>query len=157
MTRFQVLPADRAADDVERALLARWEDEGLFRQTLRAREDAPPNNGAASASPYRVVVVNDLVVDAEGLKMSKSKGNVVDPWMVIGKNGVDAVRLFLVASSNVWVPRSFDEHVLAEQSRRFLRTFKNVYSGIFAQYANFGWGPRSRIRRFRTVRRSTGG
>jgi isoleucyl-tRNA synthetase len=103
--------------------------------------DALPNNDGASASPYRAVVVNDLVLDAEGLKMSKSKGNVVDPWMVIGKHGADAVRLFLVASSNVWVPRSFDERVLAEQSGRFLRTFKNVYSGIFAQYANFGWAP----------------
>ena len=41
MTRFQVLPADRAADDVERELLARWEEEDLFHQTLRAHEDAP--------------------------------------------------------------------------------------------------------------------
>ena len=104
--------------------------------------DALPNNSdRESASPYRAVVVNDLVLDAEGQKMSKSRGNVVDPWSVIGRHGVDAVRLFLVASSNVWVPRSFDERVLAEQSGRFLRTFKNVYSGIFAQYANFGWSP----------------
>jgi isoleucyl-tRNA synthetase len=73
--------------------------------------------------------------------MSKSKGNVIDPWGVIERHGVDAVRLFLVASSHVWVPRSFDERVLAEQAGRFLRTFKNVYSGIFAQYANFGWVP----------------
>ena len=49
--------------------------------------------------------------------------------------------MFFVASSNVWVERSFDERVLAEQVGRFLRTFKNVYSGIFAQYANFGWSP----------------
>jgi isoleucyl-tRNA synthetase len=73
--------------------------------------------------------------------MSKSRGNIVDPWAVISRHGVDAVRLFLVASSNVWLPRSFDEKVLAEQAGRFLRTFKNVYSGIFAQYANFGWSP----------------
>jgi len=104
--------------------------------------DALPNNdSAASASPYRAVVVNDQVLDAEGLKMSKSRGNVVDPWTVIERHGIDAVRLFFVASSNVWVPRSFDERVLAEQAGRFLRTFKNVYSGIFAQYANFGWSP----------------
>ncbi len=92
-------------------------------------------------APYGAVVVNDLVLDADGQKMSKSKGNVVDPWGVIDRHGVDAVRLFLVASSHVWVPRSFDERVLAEQAGRFLRTFKNVYSGIFAQYANFGWSP----------------
>jgi isoleucyl-tRNA synthetase len=73
--------------------------------------------------------------------MSKSRGNIVNPWDVIEKHGVDAVRVFLVAASNVWVPRSFDERVLTEQAGRFLRTFKNVYSGIFAQYANFGWAP----------------
>jgi isoleucyl-tRNA synthetase len=81
------------------------------------------------------------MLDAEGLKMSKSRGNVVDPWVVIERYGVDAVRLFLVASSNVWVPRRFDEKVIREQAGRFLLTFKNIYSGIFAQYANFGWSP----------------
>ncbi len=112
--------------------------------------DALPNNpgpaGAtnpvsAIASPYRAVVVNDQVLDAEGKKMSKSVGNVVDPWEVMARHGADATRLFFVASSAVWVPRSFDEKVLAEQAGRFLRTLKNVYSGIFAQYANFGWNP----------------
>jgi isoleucyl-tRNA synthetase len=98
-------------------------------------------DGRLGPAPYGAVVVNDLVLDADGQKMSKSKGNVVDPWGVIERHGVDAVRLFLVASSHVWVPRSFDERVLAEQAGRFLRTFKNVYSGIFAQYANFGWSP----------------
>jgi len=51
------------------------------------------------------------------------------------------VRLFLIASSNVWLPRRFDERVIREQAGRFLLTLKNVYSGIFAQYANFGWSP----------------
>ncbi|HEX7021022.1 MAG TPA: DUF5915 domain-containing protein, partial [Gemmatimonadaceae bacterium] len=107
--------------------------------------DALPNNADdCAAAPYRAVVVNDLVLDAEGQKMSKSRGNVVDPWTVIERHGADAVRLFLVASSNVWVPRSFDERVLGELAGRFLRTLKNVYSGIFAQYANFGWAPSER-------------
>ena len=92
-------------------------------------------------SPYRAVVVNDQVLDADGLKMSKSKGNIVDPWTVIQRHGVDAVRLFFIASSNVWVPRRFDERVIREQAGRFLLTFKNIYSGIFAEYANFGWTP----------------
>ena len=91
--------------------------------------------------PYKAVVVNDLVLDAEGKKMSKSQGNAVDPWLVIEQHGIDAVRIFLIASSNVWVPRRFDERVIREQAGRFLLTFKNVYSGIFAQYANFGWTP----------------
>ncbi len=92
-------------------------------------------------APYRAVVVNDLVLDAEGLKMSKSRGNIVDPWDVIPRYGADAVRLFLVASSQVWLPRKFDEAGIRELAGRFLLTFKNVYSGIFAQYANFGWSP----------------
>ncbi|MDQ8154689.1 MAG: isoleucine--tRNA ligase [Gemmatimonadota bacterium] len=94
-----------------------------------------------AAEPYRAVVVNDLVLDANGQKMSKTRGNTVDPWSVIERHGADAVRLFLVASSQVWVPRRFDEQVIRETAGRFLVTLKNVYSGIFAQYANFGWSP----------------
>jgi isoleucyl-tRNA synthetase len=105
------------------------------------RAVAPARLDSVEPAPYRAVVVNDLVLDTDGQKMSKSRGNVVDPWMVIERYGVDAVRLFLVASSNVWVPRRFDERVIREQAGRFLLTFKNIYSGIFAQYANFGWTP----------------
>jgi isoleucyl-tRNA synthetase len=104
--------------------------------------DALPNNSERGvASPYKAVVVNDMVTDAEGLKMSKSRGNIIDPWLPIERHGVDAVRLFLISVSNPWMKRSFDETVLAEQAGRFLRTLKNIYSGIFAQYANFGWSP----------------
>ena len=112
--------------------------------------DALPNNAGvatrrvgAGAAPYGHVVVNDLVLDADGQKMSKSKGNVVDPWAVIAEYGVDAVRLFLVASADVSVPRKFDERAIREQAVRFLLTLRNVYSGMFAQYANFGWAPSS--------------
>jgi isoleucyl-tRNA synthetase len=116
--------------------------------------DALPNNGDAGSgsttsgngspfdtAPYRAVVVNDHVLDAEGFKMSKSRGNVVDPWEVIPRHGADAVRLFLVASSQVWLRRRFDEAGIREFAGRFLLTLRNVYSGIFAQYANFGWSP----------------
>jgi isoleucyl-tRNA synthetase len=106
--------------------------------------DALPNNDAttpAGSAPYRAVVVNDMVLDAEGLKMSKSRGNIVEPWQVIRRHGADAVRLFLVASSKVWIPRRFDEQVIREQAGRLLLTLRNVYSGIFAEYANFGWAP----------------
>jgi isoleucyl-tRNA synthetase len=57
------------------------------------------------------------------------------------RHGADAARLFFVATSAVWIPRNFDEALLAEQAGRFMRTLKNIYSGIFAQYANFGWAP----------------
>jgi isoleucyl-tRNA synthetase len=103
--------------------------------------DALPNNASDTAAPYRSVVVNDLVLDAEGRKMSKSRGNVVDPWAVFSRHGVDAVRLFLVSSTKVWEPRSFDENLIRQGAGRFLLTLKNIYSGMFAQYANFGWSP----------------
>ncbi|MFL5578583.1 MAG: isoleucine--tRNA ligase [Gemmatimonadaceae bacterium] len=114
----------------------------------RGRDDereAASGAGAPSlAAPYRAVVVNDLVLDADGRKMSKSRGNVVNPWDVVARHGADAVRLFLVASSQVWVPRRFDENAIRETAGRFLLTLKNVYSGIFALYANFGWAPSDR-------------
>jgi isoleucyl-tRNA synthetase len=86
--------------------------------------------------------VNDQVLDANGQKMSKSRGNTVDPWEVIGRHGVDAVRLFFLAASQVWVPRRFDEEAIRETAGRFLVTLRNVY-GFFALYANFGWAPSS--------------
>ena len=109
--------------------------------------DALPHNGTGEtgadtfAAPYQSVVVNDMLLDANGVKMSKRLGNIVDPWEVIGRHGADAVRLFLVATSQVWVPRRFDEDAIREMSGRFLLTLKNTYSGMFAQYANFGWEP----------------
>jgi isoleucyl-tRNA synthetase len=103
--------------------------------------DALPNNASDTAAPYRSVVVNDLVLDAEGRKMSKSRGNVVDPWAVFSRHGVDAVRLFLVSSSKVWEPRSFDENLIRQGAGKFLQQLKHIYSGMFAQYANFGWSP----------------
>lgn len=101
--------------------------------------DALPNNGDG-ASPYRAVVVNDLVLDAQGRKMSKSRGNAVDPWRVIEAHGADAVRLFLVAAGQVWKPRLFDERAIRETIGGFLLTLRNVYR-FFADLANFGWAP----------------
>ncbi len=106
--------------------------------------EALPRNGHAASgdvAPYRCVVMNDLVLDAAGQKMSKSRGNAVDPWTAIPLHGADAIRLFLLASSQVWVPRRFDENAIRETAGRFLLTLKNVYNGIFAEYANFGWSP----------------
>ena len=103
--------------------------------------DALPNNADGQAAPYRAVIVNDLVRDANGQKMSKSRGNAVDPWAVLDRHGADATRLFLVAASQVYLPRNFDEQAIRDLAGRFLVTLKNTYSGIFAQYANFGWEP----------------
>ncbi len=102
--------------------------------------DALPNNGGVPASPYRSVVVNNQVVDAAGKKMSKSRGNAVDPWAVIERHGVDAVRLFFVGVGQLANVRRFDESEIREFAGRFLLTLRNVYS-FFALYANFGWEP----------------
>ena len=77
----------------------------------------------------------------QGQKMSKSRGNSVDPWRVIADHGADAVRIFLIATSQVWVPRRFDEQAIRDTAERFLHTLRNTYDGIFATYANFGWSP----------------
>ncbi len=130
-------PADYIAEGVDQT-------RGWFYSLLAIATglgDALPNNGDAQAAPYRAVVVNDLVLDANGQKMSKSRGNTVDPHTVLARHGADAVRLFLMASAQVWVPRRFDESVIRETAGRFFVTLRNVYSGIFAQYANFGWQP----------------
>jgi isoleucyl-tRNA synthetase len=105
-------------------------------------EVAPPiSHNRPHTAPFRSVVVNDLIQDAAGQKMSKHKGNVVDPWRVLRDFGADATRFFLVAAADVSVPRKFDERALREQAVRFFLLLKNLYTGVFAQYANFGWSP----------------
>ncbi len=84
---------------------------------------------------FKQVLVNDLVLDKHGHKMSKSKGNTVDPWMLIDKYGTDALRWYLLAVSPPWVPTRFDEDGVREVSSRFFGTLVNVYS-FFTLYAN---------------------
>jgi isoleucyl-tRNA synthetase len=85
-------------------------------------------------APYRNVIVNELVLDPQGRKMSKSRGNVVNPWDVIAEHGADAVRLYLVMSSQVWVPKKFDGGQLWETAGSLLNTLKNTYQ-FLALYA----------------------
>ena len=84
--------------------------------------------------PYRNVVVNELVLDAQGLKMSKSRGNAVDPWEPIAAHGADAVRLYLLASSQIWLPKRFDARGIPEAAGGFLNTLRNTYN-FLALYA----------------------
>ena len=90
--------------------------------------------------PYRNVVVNELVLDAEGQKMSKSKGNVVDPWAAVQEFGADQVRLYLLASSQVWVPKPFDRAAIPDAAGGFLNTLRNSYN-FFALYVKAAPGP----------------
>jgi isoleucyl-tRNA synthetase len=95
---------------------------------------------AAFDSPaYRHVVVNELVLDAEGQKMSKSKGNVVDPWAMIEQFGADTIRLYLLASSQVWLPKRFDPRTIPEVAGKFFNALRNSYT-FFAGYAG-EWTP----------------
>ncbi len=88
---------------------------------------------------YRNVIVNDLVLDAEGQKMSKSRGNVVDPWQVLGEFGADTIRLYFVSSSHVWLPKRFDPKAVAAGMGKFNKSLKNTYK-FFADYV-VDWEP----------------
>ncbi len=86
-------------------------------------------------SPYKNVLVNDLLLDKNGQKMHKSRGNAIEPFGLIEKNGVDPIRWYLPYVSPVWTPIKFDEEGLKEVYSKFFNTFKNTYS-FFALYAN---------------------
>jgi isoleucyl-tRNA synthetase len=97
---------------------------------------------AGEGAPYRNVVVNELVLDAEGQKMSKSRGNVVDPTTLIRDFGADAIRLYLLASSEVWRPKRFDPRNIAETAGGFLNTLRNTYAfcALYADGTESGGG-----------------
>ncbi len=84
---------------------------------------------------FKNVLVNELVLDKQGQKMSKSRGNTVDPFKLLEKYGADTTRWYLVAQSPVWRPKLFDEDGLVEVQRKFFSTLLNTYS-FFVLYAN---------------------
>jgi isoleucyl-tRNA synthetase len=84
---------------------------------------------------YRNVIVNELVLDAEGQKMSKSRGNVVNPWDMIAEFGADTVRFYLLASSQVWLPKRFDQRQVPQVTGDFFRALRNSYE-FFRLYAH---------------------
>ena len=86
-------------------------------------------------APYKNVLVNDLILDKTGKKMSKSKGNTVDPFELFDKYGADAARWYLLYSSPAWTPTKFDEDGLVEIVSKFFGTIKNVYN-FFVLYSN---------------------
>ncbi len=86
-------------------------------------------------SPYKNVLVNDLLLDAHGKKMSKSKGNIVEPFSTMKEYGADTVRFYLPYVSPVWVPLKFDFNGLKEVHSKFFNPLKNTYN-FFSMYAN---------------------
>jgi isoleucyl-tRNA synthetase len=94
--------------------------------------------GTHDEMAYRNVIVNGLVLDPDGQKMSKRVGNVVNPFETVERFGADAVRIYLLAGSQVWLPKRFDEKTIPEVSLGFLNQLRNMY-GFFALYAE-DWG-----------------
>ncbi len=90
--------------------------------------------GCFDTPAYRNVIVGELVLDAHGQKMSKSRGNVVNPWQVIEQHGADAVRLYLLGQSQVWLPKRFDPEDVGKLAGGFLNTLRNTYQH-FQMYA----------------------
>ena len=86
-------------------------------------------------SSFKNVVVNDMMLDAYGKKMSKSTGNIIDPSDIMTKYGADTVRYYMLYASPVWTPLKFDEIGLKEIYSKYISTFKNAYS-FFEMYAN---------------------
>lgn len=86
-------------------------------------------------SPFKTVLVNDLLLDAQGQKMHKSRGNAINPFNIIDQYGADTVRWYLPYVSPVWTPIKFDVEGLKEIYSKYISTFKNTYS-FFAMYAN---------------------
>ena len=86
-------------------------------------------------SSYNNVLVNDLILDKEGQKMSKRKGNILNPIEMMEKYGADAVRWYLLVVSPPWIPTRFDEKAVVEIVNKFFGTLKNVYS-FYVTYAN---------------------
>ena len=86
-------------------------------------------------SPYKNVLVNELLLDKYGKKMHKSKGNAIEPFTLMEKYGSDTIRWYLPYVSPTWTPLKFDEEGLKEVHSKFFNPFKNTYS-FFAMYAN---------------------
>jgi len=85
---------------------------------------------------FKNVVVNGLVLDAKGEKMSKSKGNTLDPFRLMTDYGADVTRWYMMSNASPWENLKFSEKALVEETRnRFFGTLANVYS-FFATYAN---------------------
>jgi isoleucyl-tRNA synthetase len=86
-------------------------------------------------SSYKRVLCLGHILDEEGQKMSKSRGNVVEPDVVLDRQGADAFRWYLFTVSSPWLPRRFSPDMVDEVVRRFLLTLWNTYS-FFTVYAN---------------------
>ena len=86
-------------------------------------------------APYKNVIVLGHVQDKDGRKMSKSKGNAVDPMQALGQHGADAIRWYFYENSAPWLPNRFHDDAVQEGQRKFMGTLWNTYA-FFVLYAN---------------------
>ena len=86
-------------------------------------------------APYKNVIVLGHVQDENGQKMSKSKGNAVDPFDALAEHGADAIRWYFYSNSAPWLPNRFHSNAVTEGQRKFMGTFWNTYA-FFVLYAN---------------------
>ncbi len=84
---------------------------------------------------YKNCLCLELVLAADGQKMSKSKGNTVDPWLILNEQGADAMRWYMFTATTPWTPRAFKIDGVDEALKKFMGTLQNVYS-FFVMYAN---------------------
>ena len=96
-------------------------------------------------SPFENCIVMGLVQDKDGIKMSKHKGNVVDPWDVLNKQGADAARWYFYNSNAPWLPSRFSDASVSESQRKFMGTLWNTYA-FFIMYASIdGFDPQKYV------------
>ena len=86
-------------------------------------------------SSFKNVVVNDMMLDEFGKKMSKSTGNIIDPVQIMTKYGADNIRWYMLYASPVWTPLKFSETGVKEVHSKFFNPLKNTYT-FFQTYAN---------------------
>ncbi len=89
-------------------------------------------------APYKSVMCLELILDEKGQKMSKSKGNVIDPWSILNAQGADAYRWAIYTASPPWIPRRFGPNVVQDALKDFIIPLRNVYS-FFSLYANIDY------------------
>jgi isoleucyl-tRNA synthetase len=133
--RRRQFPADFIAEGLDQT-------RGWFYSLLAISTLLPDVGGSRSrGTPYRNCVVIGLIQDAQGKKMSKSKGNVVDPWKVVDAEGADALRWYLVSAGSPDLPKRFSLEDVADAGRRYLGALENLYA-FFALYAGIdGYAP----------------
>ncbi|MGG1661142.1 isoleucine--tRNA ligase [Brevibacillus sp. NRS-1366] len=85
-------------------------------------------------SPYKAVISTGHVLDENGLKMSKSKGNVIDPWEIIDEYGADAFRWALLSDSSPWSSKRFSKQIVAEAKYKVIDTINNTHA-FYSLYA----------------------